>query len=192
MACREPGALRWSLCVTAGAIHSTALIERSALDEVGGYAQIPTSADLAMWCAFARRGWLAVLAEPLVHYRVHPSQITSARTDEQRSWGTSVLAKHLEALTGEPWPAAVVRALRATGRWEDAPFAEGVRALDRWERCWRKDASLDPADRRALARLTGRVRVRHWKTNGNGPLDLIATGVAMMRPRYVPLLTDRR
>jgi hypothetical protein len=171
----RPNVLRWSLCVLAGAVHSSSLFETEAAREVGGYADQPTSADLALWCTFARRSWLTVTDDVVVLYRMHDAQISQTKAETQRTWSTAVLRSHLEELTGERWDTDDARALRGAGRWETVPFDRAFVALRRWEAAWSRDASLDTGDRRELRRIGARVRLRLARRNAAGPADYIRT-----------------
>ena len=176
--------LRWTLCVIPGLVHSSACMRRDALEEIGGYEELPAAADLALWCAFARRGTLAVVDDVVVYYRRHDSQITSARAGEQHAMAARVLQTHLRELTGEQWSLDDVDALHGTGRWIPVPYRAGAKALDRWERAWKADARLTAADRRILSRVSRDVRLRHLRMNAKGIADWVS-GARSVGPRLV-------
>jgi glycosyltransferase involved in cell wall biosynthesis len=167
----SPRMLRWSLCVVSGFVHSTAFFERDALEAVGGYAPYPASADLKLWCDLARRGWLGVTEDVVTLYRRHDRQITSTMSGRQHEIAWTILQEHLAELTNEAWSIDDVRALFAPGRWGSTSFSLGSDMLTRWERAWRRDATLTPVDRRALRSLTRRIRLRHIRMNRRSFID---------------------
>ena len=147
--------LKWRLGVRPQFVHSTACIERSALEEIGGYRELPLSQDLRLWCELARRDWLGVVPEVLGHFR-RPGGLTSSSPELQESLAIDILREHLDALSPDPWSEEEVRALRPG--WSGIPVGTCVAALRRWSRLWRADPSLDRTERRELARLAREVR----------------------------------
>ncbi|MGH2760296.1 MAG: glycosyltransferase family 2 protein [Actinomycetota bacterium] len=147
--------LKWRLGVRPRLVHSTACVERGALEEIGGYRDLPLSQDLRMWCDLARREWLGMLPEVLGHFR-RPGGLTTTSGELQERYGIEVLRDHLEALSGAPWTEDEVRALRPG--WTGIPVSVRISALRRWVRAWRADDSLSREERRELARLGREVR----------------------------------
>ncbi|MGH9894914.1 MAG: glycosyltransferase family 2 protein, partial [bacterium] len=127
-------AMKWRLCVRHGLTHSTAFVERSALDEVGGYGEFPASQDLRMWCDLARRDWLGIVPEVLVLLR-RPGGITAASAPLQEELAIDGIADHISALSPDPWTREEVRALRPS--WTGLPIRARVDALRRWALLWR-------------------------------------------------------
>jgi hypothetical protein len=158
-------ALKWSLCVTGGLVHSTACVDRDALDSLGRYAETPVSADLRLWLSLARCGWLGVMPTPTVLWRRHPTQIGAQRIALQREVSARWIQAHLAAITGVPWTYEDAWNLWGTGRWQSVPLAAGISVLDRWHDSWTSDTSLTAPERSDLARLTRRVRLRHLRYN---------------------------
>jgi glycosyltransferase involved in cell wall biosynthesis len=148
-------ALKWRLGVRPQFVHSTACIERGALEDIGGYRELPVSQDLRMWCEFARRDWLGVVPEILVHFR-RPGHLTTSSGEAQERLALDILREHLEMVGHEPWTDEEVRALRPG--WKGIPVGVRVSALRRWTRMWRADATLDAGERRELARLARAIR----------------------------------
>lgn len=57
---------------------SSALIARSALEDVGGFDErLPSRQDIDLWIRISRRGRIACVPEPLVRHYVHPNRITA-------------------------------------------------------------------------------------------------------------------
>jgi glycosyltransferase involved in cell wall biosynthesis len=182
----SPAVLRWAICVVSGFVHSTLCIERSALESLGGYRELPLAADYGLWCEAARRGWLGVTPSVLVEWRRHAEQLSTSRFDEQRAVCVGFASEHLARLTGEPWSLADTETLWGPGRWLPTDLRPGFAALARWERAWRRDKGLRLSDRFELARLTLRLRARHARLNANGDFTEAIRGLAgLVRPRQV-------
>jgi teichuronic acid biosynthesis glycosyltransferase TuaG len=147
--------LKWRLCVRPQMVHSTACIERNALEEIGGYRELPVSQDLRMWCDLARKHWLGVVPEVLGQFR-RPGGLTSSSAELQEDLALEILREHLEALSIEPWSKEEVRALRPA--WTGIPVGLRIAALRRWSRHWRADTGLSREERRELARLGRGIR----------------------------------
>ncbi len=160
-----PGAVRWHLCVRRNLRHSSACIERSALDAMGGYRELAAAQDFRMWCDLARRCWVGVTPEVLVYSQTHADSLTRTNPSRQRELAIDVLAEHVEAITGERWGARDVATLWELQRTSAAtPVSDGLRVLRRWDRAWRSDDTLTPADRAHLTRLRRSLIVRLFVT----------------------------
>jgi hypothetical protein len=149
-----------------------------------------------MWLSLARRGWLGVLEEVVVHYRKHDAGI-STKTELLRTECLDILADHMAEMTDSTWAPDDVSALWDIGRWFPTPLARGFDTLDRWERSWRADGRLSPEERRELRRLALRVRLRHIKWNHGSELARVASGMLRWlslqiepRMRRQPLVGD--
>ncbi len=151
------GALKWRLCVRPQMVHSTACVERTAFEELGGYRELRTSQDLRMWCDLARREWVGVMPDVLVWVRRDtPGQLTASLTDIQERQAIDVLRDHLETLSDLPWTDEEVRALRP--KRSGLKLRHRLAAIKRWRQSWCEDASITPDDKRELSRLDRRVR----------------------------------
>lgn len=142
--------LKWRLCVRQGLAHSTACVEREALEEIGRYRELLVAQDLRMWCDLARREWLGVVPEVLVLLR-RPGGLTSDSADMQELLALDILRDHLDSVSPSPWSDEEVLALRP--HWTGQGVSHRLDALKRWGALWRADAALDPGERRELARL---------------------------------------
>ncbi|MGH9201858.1 MAG: glycosyltransferase family 2 protein [Vicinamibacterales bacterium] len=173
-------AMKWRLCVRHGLTHSSACVERSAFEEIGGYRSLRASQDLRMWCDLARRDWLGVVPEVLVHLR-RPGGITSADPSLQEQLAFDAVADHIAALSPDPWSRDEIRALRPT--WTGVPIRARLDALERWRSLWRSDPDLSRDDWRDLRRLERRVyldmarQALRWE----GPSALPGIAVAASR-----------
>lgn len=149
-----PGSVRWHLCVRRNLRHTSACVERTAFEAVGGYRELPAAQDLRLWCDLSRQGWVGVTPEILVFSRRHPESVTRRIPAVQRQLAIAALGDHIEALTGESWSPddlAVLWGLQRTS--VTSPLRDGLRVLGRWEEAWRNDAALTAEDRAHLRRL---------------------------------------
>ena len=65
-------------------VHSAVVIRRDAYDAVGGYREnLPHAEDLDLWLLLAERGKLANLPDPVVKYRIHGSQLSLQKQEDQ-------------------------------------------------------------------------------------------------------------
>jgi Glycosyl transferase family 2 len=86
-------------------VHSAATYRRELVLDTGGYRGVARYAeDLDLWLRLAERGRLANLAEPLVRYRVHATQESITRIEEQVLAVQAVLASARERRAGRPDP----------------------------------------------------------------------------------------
>ncbi|MEX0874322.1 MAG: glycosyltransferase [Actinomycetota bacterium] len=179
--------LCWALPVVAGIVHSSLCAERSALVDLGGYAELSISADYSMWLSLARRGWLGVLEDVVVDYRKHDAGI-STNTELLRTESLGILADHMAEMTCSRWAPNDVGDLWDIGRWFPTPLARGFDSLDRWERSWRADRQLSLEERRELRRLAFRLRLRHIRWNHGREFARVASGML----RWLPLQVEPR
>lgn len=147
--------MKYRLCLRQGLVHSTALVERDALLEIGGYRELPASQDLRLWCDLARRDWLGVIPEVLVYLR-RPGSLTSSSTELQEELAIEILKEHLDALDPEGWTQDEICALRPG--WFGLSVDVRMAALRRWIDMWQADPDLGSGERRELTSLGRRVR----------------------------------
>jgi len=117
-------------------VHSSVVMRRSVLDEVGGYdPSFPVAQDYDLWMRLSRVTRLANLAEPLVIRRLAPGRVSAVRDDDRlraearvrwravRShaypWWCAVFA--LRPLAALAVPAAWRRVLRGPTPFEGPP-----------------------------------------------------------------------
>lgn len=171
----SPAVIPWFLCVKSGFIHSSAFVERSALEEFCLYRELPVSQDYRLWCQLSRRRWLGVVPEALVRWRKHATSIGARRYEHQVESHIEILRDHLSELTGRPWGQEEATSLFQVSRARRLPILAGLEMLDRWEGAWRKAPDLGDDERRQLARLSLRLRLRHLRENGTRePLQLLS------------------
>ena len=106
-------------------VHSSVLLRRRVIDEVGGYdPALPVAQDYELWMRMSRVTRLANLPEPLVVRRLLPGRISSARDGERLS--AEALVRWRAVRSGlYPWWCAVFLARPLAARL----MPRGVRAL---------------------------------------------------------------
>ena len=88
-------------------VHSSVMIRRDALDEVGGYdPTFPVAQDYDLWMRMARVTRLANLPEPLVIRRLTPGRVSTVRDDDRLRAEARVRWRALRT-RADPWWCAV-------------------------------------------------------------------------------------
>jgi len=162
---RNPAVFRWSLLLRAPSLHSAVCYERSAMEELGGYRELPLSQDYRLWCEMTRRGWLGTIPEVLCYVRYHEKRQTHTNPIVQLELALDVLSDHLFALTGEKWSREDLAALRSVGMCERMSIEKGIEMLNRWDHLWQADPELTPEDHKELARTSVFRRWKHLRAN---------------------------
>jgi hypothetical protein len=158
------------LCLAADPTHSSAFVERDALEDIGGYAPLPLAQDWRMWCELSRRGWLGVVPEVVVYRRIHEGRLSDVESTRQGQYAVDVAREHIDALSGQQWRAQDVQLLRDVAHGEAVALRDGVRILDRWATMWRADDALSSDEIRELAAWTKSVKGRHVRRWGKSLL----------------------
>lgn len=185
------GALRWRLCVTTDLVHSSAFVERSAFEELGGYRPLPLAQDWRLWCELSRRGWLGVVPDVVIHRRAHGGQMSARDPDLQTGLALDVARDHLQALTGLPWPIEDVRLLRLAVHGRGVGLRRGLQLIDRWASLWKADGSLSPDERQDLAAWTRWIKRRYVRSFGEalpmvGPIVRVGLNARARLRRFGP------
>lgn len=81
-------------------LHPTVIMTRSALEEVGGYKPyIRYAQDFDLWARMFLAGKKAIVIPiPLVQYRQHPSQISTALREDQAHYVSIVIKEYISSL----------------------------------------------------------------------------------------------
>ena len=161
----NPRVFRWSLLLRSQSIHSAVCFEKSMMEEIGGYRELPLSQDYRLWCDLTRRAWLGTIPEVLCYVRTHAKRQSHTSFGIQRELALDVLSDHLLALTGQRWTRQDLLALRSVGHSESMSVEKGLEMLDRWDRLWRADAQLTPSDHKELEATSSLRRWKHLRTN---------------------------
>jgi len=187
---------RWALLLRAPSLHSAVCYERSAIEELGGYRELPLSQDYRLWCELTRRSWLGTIKEVLCYVRYHENRQTHTNAGLQLQLGLDVLSDHLFALAGEKWSREDLIALRSVGLSDRMPVDKGVEMLDRWDRLWQAATDLTPDDRHELARTSAFRRWKHLRANARSQPVPAMTGflkLATTKPQFlIPAMREAR
>jgi glycosyltransferase involved in cell wall biosynthesis len=100
---REPGSAALDLMVRNGLVHPTVVMRAGAFRGLGGY-RLDQCEDYDLWLRFDERHGVAALEEPVIRYRLHPSQFSVARLERQALGSLCVRAAARERRGGRPDP----------------------------------------------------------------------------------------
>jgi glycosyltransferase involved in cell wall biosynthesis len=104
--------IKWSLCFYNPIVHSTALMRRQLVQEIGGYnPAYKRSQDYDLWWRISSLGMLANLDEIHALLRQHSGQVTNTDRDHQFRTGVAINQKHLSTLLGKPVSKEVIQKL---------------------------------------------------------------------------------
>lgn len=123
---------------------STCTVRRSAFDKVGGYAEIirhPGGEDIYFNLLVSELGPLGFVSEPLVHYRVHTTQVSPAKYERGRQQMLEMVRERYGAAAREAIRAVHQRcsrnwqtfAMQALARGDRAEARAALRAALRYE-----------------------------------------------------------
>jgi glycosyltransferase involved in cell wall biosynthesis len=104
----DNSALQFELLFDNPFVHSSMLLRKSALDDVGGYSTDPMRRppeDYELWSRIARRYRIANLAERLTVYREVPNSMSRERTRSYAESIVAISAENLAAMVGAGSPA---------------------------------------------------------------------------------------
>ena len=176
----NPRVFRWALLLRGPSIHSTACIERGALEEIGGYRELRLSQDYRLWCELTRREWLGTIPEVLCYVRYHETRETVQHAAVQIDCAMDVLDDHLTAMTGAKWSRPELETLRTVGLNLPISVNEGLKMLDRWDRLWQSATDLSSLDRAELAQMSAFRRWKHLRTNARREPLRVVCGLAKL------------
>lgn len=167
------GKLQMNLLFDSFFVHSSVMLRRSALDEVGVYPTDPERnppEDFDLWLRLARKFEVANLSEPLVMYREVPGSISRSKAELLNRRAITLSSENLCILFGSAQPDLCMKDLAALLRYTPqymsvCPDWTGMlstlrKARDCLIRQWPNDSSdIDLAARDLILRLhQGRLR----------------------------------
>jgi len=179
---------RWALLLRSPSIHSAVCYERSMMEDIGGYRELPLSQDYRLWCELTRRDWLGTIPEILCYVRYSTRRQSSTNFNIQRSLALDVLADHLYAVSGETWSREDLLALQSVGYSERMPADKGIEMLDRWDRLWQNAPDLTPEDHAELNSLSTLRRWKHLRANARTEPFAFLFGLARLaatKPQFL-------
>lgn len=142
--------LKWYLLLRTFASHSSLCIQRAALEEIGGYAELPAAADYQLVTTLSRKQWLGVIPEVLSYVRRHNRKLSTTHAAMQQEIALDIMTAHMRELTTIVWPREELRALWLAGHQRGQDIRNGLNAIAHWEDLWKGDRSLDREDRKSL------------------------------------------
>lgn len=142
--------LRWYLLLRTFASHSSLCIQRSALEEIGGYVELPAAADYRLVTTLSRKGWLGVIPEVLSYVRRHDRKLSTTHATLQQEIAVDTMAAHMRELTAVVWSREELRTLWLAGHQRGEEIQSGLNAISHWDELWQGDHSLDREDRKSL------------------------------------------
>lgn len=158
----------YHLLLTNPVAHSTMLAERGAIEQVGGYRDVPGE-DYDLWLRLAASGTrMRRLALPGLAYRLHADQVTAATGWRRRSWENQQMAEAFstlaEHLLGQPATRITSLSIAQASRQEK------LRRFDEFAEAYRRaTATLPTTTRRRLRRrLAERER---WLRSATRPTN---------------------
>lgn len=184
----NPRVFRWALLLRGPSIHSTACFEREAINEIGGYRELPLSQDYRLWCELTRLGWLGTIPEVLSYVRYHEKRESLQHGALQVEYALDVLSDHVTALTGEKWSCEELKALCAVGLNLLITVDSGIEMLDRWDRLWQVDPCLTAHDREELAHMSAFRRWKHLRNNARRQPLRVLRGLLRLATTYYRFL----
>jgi hypothetical protein len=143
--------LRWYLLLRTFASHSSLCIQRAALEEIGGYVELPAAADYELVTTLSRMEWLGVIPEVLSYVRRHDRKLSATHGALQQDMAINIMAAHMRAVAAVVWSREELRALWLAGHQQGHDIQTGLRAMAHWDRLWKNDHCLDREDRKSLA-----------------------------------------
>lgn len=193
----DPGMVSWKLLFNSCLCHSSTMIRRALLNELGGYAEWAYLAeDYELWTRIVQVSRLANLPETLLKFRRHEGSVTVSRRPEQIRVCGDIAAEYHRALLGQGaktqmakflvWmeTEGVERAVAETGVHDFTAVHEYVRALYRAHRKHMVPINGNTSVRRAalpkLDTLSDRIKERY----GYGSELLYKARARFMPPRY--------
>jgi glycosyltransferase involved in cell wall biosynthesis len=87
--------IRWKLLTGNFITHPTVMIRKSALHGELFEARYKHSEDYAAWLKLLKHGEFAIIPEPLLKYRFHPSSVSHTHRDSQVKSAMDALAQHI-------------------------------------------------------------------------------------------------
>lgn len=146
----RPRVLRWYLLLRTFASHSSLCIQRAALEEMGGYAELPAAADYRLVTTLSRNEQLGVIPEVLSYVRRHDRKLSTTHAAIQQAIALDTMAAHMRELNTIAWSREELNALWLAGHQRGTDIQSGLNAIAHWDDLWKEDRSLDGEDRKSL------------------------------------------
>lgn len=157
------GVIKWMMWFRSNLIHSTLMIDTTFFHAHGGYGPERIGEDFRTWSQLVRSNGLAIVEEPIVRYRIVVGQMTSVAGARDQPERLRISLDHIQQCAPGDWTEDDARDFRWIGGRASFPPERALDLLNRFERAWQADPSLDDEDRAELARHTAKRRLRHLR-----------------------------
>jgi glycosyltransferase involved in cell wall biosynthesis len=108
----EPEVLRWRMCFFNPFVHSTVMMRRQIVKQVGGYSSDMVHAeDYDLWRRLSYVTRLSNLQDVLLQFRKHDASISNRHVSEQRQNGIQICRLMISHVLNEEVPAGIVNHL---------------------------------------------------------------------------------
>jgi hypothetical protein len=154
----SPGRIRWLLWWHNVVNHPTVVIRRRLLEEVGGWAADAWPADdYDLWLRAADRAGVANLADVLLDYRWHDTNMSVTEAEAMLAQALDAAARAQARALGRPVPAATISLVRVPdllreGAVDGATARTALVNLAELTRRWERDHAPTEEDRALVTR----------------------------------------
>ena len=148
-----PRVLCWYIFFRPFASHSSLCIERTALEELGGYRELSVSQDFHLITQLSRNNWLGVVPEIVSFVRKHPMSLSRTMGTKQVELSIPVMNEQLYFLTGQTWKEEDLRNLFSVSQATSINLKHGINLLARWKSLWKDSLDLNHAEKLELEKL---------------------------------------
>jgi GT2 family glycosyltransferase len=153
----ESALIQWRLLFAPCIIHSSSMMRREILVQIGGYdVTKPYTVDYDLWLRLARITKFHTLAEELVAYRVHDDGVSGQNREGQYRLAVKLSRATITAHIGEAITFAEACALRALAigeftRSTELELRQATRLLQHIYHAYRQSTPLTPFEQRLIA-----------------------------------------
>ena len=135
--------------------HSSVMLRRSILDSAGNFDSSYPNHDWDLWVRISEHGQIALIAEPLIQYRIHETNIsrTRRRPLNHYRWTRQVMLGKTKQRRQCPWWLTVAHA-RAVAEWRLLSSPWWSESGGRW--WWRVHSVINVVEQGIIRRLAGR------------------------------------
>ena len=151
--------IKWHLFLRCPLVHSTACVEKTVFDSLGGYNSSFASQDYRLWCYLSRKNLVSQIPEVLVYYRKNPRGISFTKTLLQKENGYKVAQDHIMKVIGKKFSKNKIKALNAFGNVKKGfKISEVIKVSAEWDALWQSDDSLSTMEKDNLYNLSASLR----------------------------------
>lgn len=108
----------WQLLFENCIAHSSVMVRREAVMQIGGYRQGSWSEDYDLWVRMSRCYRMVQLPEVLQQYRLHPDSVLARDGEQHEAWRLRVMGEQATHVLGRPVSPGALDGLRRLSRYE--------------------------------------------------------------------------